>query len=157
MSSLRLAADSFLPICGFCISITFRKHKMIYVKTKLILTCSVITLILLLELLRCFLLCSFQRTSKVLHIHITTITGSNMGCIPSKLSNVSIVNNQMCRPWIRKTYFSFSNLHRKEVIQPHLPIRLPCYDFTPITDLTFDGWFHCWLPHRLRVLSTFVV
>ena len=24
------------------------------------------------------------------------------------------------------------NLLRKEVIQPHLPIRLPCYDFTPI-------------------------
>ena len=23
-------------------------------------------------------------------------------------------------------------LLRKEVIQPHLPIRLPCYDFTPI-------------------------
>ena len=30
-------------------------------------------------------------------------------------------------------------LPRKEVIQPHLPIRLPCYDFTPITSPTFDG------------------
>ena len=28
---------------------------------------------------------------------------------------------------------------RKEVIQPHLPIRLPCYDFTPVIDLAFDG------------------
>ena len=28
-------------------------------------------------------------------------------------------------------------LLRKEVIQPHLPIRLPCYDFTPITSFTF--------------------
>ena len=28
---------------------------------------------------------------------------------------------------------------RKEVIQPHLPIRLPCYDFTPVIGLTFDG------------------
>ena len=28
---------------------------------------------------------------------------------------------------------------RKEVIQPHLPVRLPCYDFTPIADPTFDG------------------
>ena len=27
-------------------------------------------------------------------------------------------------------------LLRKEVIQPHLPIRLPCYDFTPVTGLT---------------------
>ena len=30
-------------------------------------------------------------------------------------------------------------LPRKEVIQPHLPVRLPCYDFTPITGPTFDG------------------
>ena len=29
-------------------------------------------------------------------------------------------------------------LLRKEVIQPPLPIRLPCYDFTPITKPTFD-------------------
>ena len=27
-------------------------------------------------------------------------------------------------------------LHRKEVIQPHLPVRLPCYDFTPLTRFT---------------------
>jgi hypothetical protein len=37
-------------------------------------------------------------------------------------------------------YFNFSNLHRKEVIQPQLPLRLPCYDFTPIIGPTFDGW-----------------
>ena len=29
---------------------------------------------------------------------------------------------------------------RKEVIQPHLPIRLPCYDFTPIICPTLGGW-----------------
>ena len=28
---------------------------------------------------------------------------------------------------------------RKEVIQPHLPIRLPCYDFTPVIGSTFDS------------------
>ena len=33
-------------------------------------------------------------------------------------------------------YFFFL---RKEVIQPHLPIRLPCYDFTPVTGSTFDS------------------
>jgi hypothetical protein len=27
-----------------------------------------------------------------------------------------------------------SAISRKEVIQPHLPIRLPCYDFTPVTN-----------------------
>ena len=30
---------------------------------------------------------------------------------------------------------------RKEVIQPHLPIRLPCYDFTPVTGPAFGGSF----------------
>ena len=35
------------------------------------------------------------------------------------------------------TLCSFGSLLRKEVIQPHLPIRLPCYDFTPITGPTF--------------------
>ena len=28
---------------------------------------------------------------------------------------------------------------RKEVIQPHLPIRLPCYDFTPVIRPAFDS------------------
>ena len=29
---------------------------------------------------------------------------------------------------------------RKEVIQPQVPLRLPCYDFTPVADLTVDGY-----------------
>ena len=32
----------------------------------------------------------------------------------------------------------YSILLRKEVIQPHLPVRLPCYDFVPIANPTFD-------------------
>jgi hypothetical protein len=27
----------------------------------------------------------------------------------------------------------------KEVIQPQVPLRLPCYDFTPVIDHTVDG------------------
>lgn len=39
----------------------------------------------------------------------------------------------------------YVELLRKEVIQPHLPVRLPCYDFVPIASPTFDdslpkGW-----------------
>ena len=30
-------------------------------------------------------------------------------------------------------------LLRKEVIQPHLPVRLPCYDFVPIAGSALDG------------------
>ena len=32
-----------------------------------------------------------------------------------------------------------SELPRKEVIQPQLPLQLPCYDFVPVTDPTLDG------------------
>ena len=48
-------------------------------------------------------------------------------------------------------------LPRKEVIQPQLPLRLPCYDFTPVTNPTFGGSLPCGLGHRLRVLPASVV
>ena len=48
-------------------------------------------------------------------------------------------------------------LLRKEVIQPHLPVRLPCYDLVPIASPTFDSSLPTrGLGHRLRVLPTFV-
>ena len=46
---------------------------------------------------------------------------------------------------------------RKEVIQPQLPLRLPCYDFTPDTDSTFDCSLPSGLGHRLRVFPAPVV
>ena len=48
-------------------------------------------------------------------------------------------------------------LHRKEVIQPHLPIRLPCYDLTPIINPTFGSALSCELCYWLRVLLTLMV
>jgi hypothetical protein len=50
-----------------------------------------------------------------------------------------------------------AELPRKEVIQPHLPVLLPCYDFTPITDPTLDTCLPEGLAQRLQVLPTFVV
>ena len=32
-----------------------------------------------------------------------------------------------------------TDILRKEVIQPQVPLRLPCYDFTPVADLTVAG------------------
>ncbi len=32
-----------------------------------------------------------------------------------------------------------NNFLRKEVIQPQVPLRLPCYDFTPVADPTVVG------------------
>ena len=45
-------------------------------------------------------------------------------------------------------------LLRKEVIQPHFPVRLPCYDLVPLTKHTFGAFFPCGLVQRLRVHST---
>ena len=52
---------------------------------------------------------------------------------PSKL-NINLANVR--RLVVREARASHV-LHRKEVIQPHLPIRLPCYDFTPVAYPTF--------------------
>ena len=41
-------------------------------------------------------------------------------------------------------------LLRKEVIQPHVPVRLPCYDLVPVTDPTFDSF----LPKRVGPLAS---
>ena len=37
------------------------------------------------------------------------------------------------------TLCSFFLFPEKEVIQPHLPVRLPCYDFTPLTSHTLES------------------
>ena len=42
-------------------------------------------------------------------------------------------------PSDRTTNAGLSKLLRKEVIQPQVPLRLPCYDFTPITNHTLGA------------------
>jgi hypothetical protein len=39
----------------------------------------------------------------------------------------------------RPSYGSCHPRSRKEVIQPQVPLRLPCYDFTPVADPTVVG------------------
>ncbi len=36
-------------------------------------------------------------------------------------------------------YRQSSGIPRKEVIQPQVPLRLPCYDFTPVAEPTVAG------------------
>ena len=58
----------------------------------------------------------------------------------SHLQNHIVLSTSFTLSFLPAT-FHFLGLHlRKEVIQPHLPIRLPCYDFTPVIDLTLAGW-----------------
>ena len=42
---------------------------------------------------------------------------------------------------VRPTHRSTNALPRKEVIQPQLPLQLPCYDFVPVTGPAFDSGF----------------
>ena len=48
---------------------------------------------------------------------------------------------QSCRQPVINLRTKCSMLLRKEVIQPHVPVRLPCYDLVPVTDPTLDSFF----------------
>ena len=48
-------------------------------------------------------------------------------------------------------------LLRKEVIHPHLPVRIPCYDFTPIAYHTFSASSPYGLGQQFQVQQTLVV
>ena len=65
-----------------------------------------------------------------------------LGSSPFTVSRLptSSISLALVSTWNEQSDFSSRSLPRKEVIQPHLPIRLPCYDFTPVIGLTFDGW-----------------
>ena len=66
------------------------------------------------------------------------------GCDPGDrvlrgLILADIYRTGSCPPFELKFVSLRINLPRKEVIQPHLPVRLPCYDFTPLTLHTFGA------------------
>ena len=46
--------------------------------------------------------------------------------------------NFLMRQFLRVFYF-LKFLLRKEVIHPHVPVGIPCYDFTPIISPTLDS------------------
>ena len=52
--------------------------------------------------------------------------------------------------------FSPWSILRKEVIQPQVPLRLPCYDLVPIRSLAVAAYPPCGLEQRLRALLPFV-
>ena len=50
-------------------------------------------------------------------------------------------------------FLSKSCLPRKEVIQPQLPLQLPCYDFVPVTSPTLKSSYLAVRPPSLGVTS----
>ena len=59
------------------------------------------------------------------------VTGSGQSLVVD--SPLDLLGRKTFRPYETKVRIV---LHRKEVIQPHLPIQLPCYDLAPINGLT---------------------
>ena len=68
---------------------------------------------------------------------------------PSKLNNDPFKFPLSLTLDVSTACFICAGLHRKEVIQPHLPIRLPCYDFTPVAYPTFGS-----VPLAVRLLTS---
>ena len=58
------------------------------------------------------------------------------GVSPKRIATGIFFSCSLTTKQQRNLYFFFL---RKEVIQPHLPIRLPCYDFTPVTVPAFGS------------------
>ena len=56
-------------------------------------------------------------------------------------------------PDVGEIALSCCRLLRKEVIQPHLPVQLPCYDFVPVTGPTLGRCLPEGLAHGLQALS----
>ena len=77
----------------------------------------------------------YFRDIRILIFSFPHLKVHNLSIAPSKLNNDLLVLILIDhRIWV---LIQNSGLLRKEVIQPHLPIRLPCYDFTLITTPTF--------------------
>ena len=57
----------------------------------------------------------------------------------------------------RRLQVTLRLLLRKEVIQPLVPQRLPCYVFIAITSHTVDGSLPCGLGHRHLVQTAFMM
>ena len=80
---------------------------------------------------------------------LTIVFGMGTGVSPKRIATRKL--------WVLITQQQ-NNLYlfflRKEVIQPHLPIRLPCYDFTPVISPAFGSSLRKRLGHWLRALPT---
>ena len=93
-------------------------------------------------------------TSRLSGVRSNHLSYRPMGADRSKLNREGGANRTMHTPQRRSMRHV---LHRKEVIQPQVPLRLPCYDFTPITDHTLDACLPCGLARQLLVQPAFVV
>ena len=83
-----------------------------------------------------------------------TVSLSGCGVSGKRNGDGDVPHLFRCLGSINRSVRAWRRILRKEVIQPQVPLRLPCYDFTPVADPTVVGCLHCWLAHRLRVKPT---
>ena len=67
---------------------------------------------------------------------LTSVFGMWTGVSPKRITTRNIWLLSIDNSTVKNSLLDFL---RKEEIQPHLPIRLPCYDFTPVIEPAFDG------------------
>ena len=60
-------------------------------------------------------------------------------CPPTASAPEALFDSSLDNSTVKHIFFSTFSYLRKEVIQPHLPIRLPCYDFTPVIGPAFGS------------------
>ena len=101
-------------------------------------------------------LCSFQSTSgllrslKTIQVQEEEQSFDHLAMDFFFLYQLALIHTVSCvSTWNESPSFLLDSLPRKEVIQPHLPIRLPCYDFTPVAYPTFGS-----VPLAVRLLTS---
>ena len=79
---------------------------------------------------------------------LTVVFGMGTGVSPGRIATgifsllLSVLSSHLADQQQYSPYFFPAALRRflrKEVTQPHLPVRLPCYDFTPVTGPALGG------------------
>jgi hypothetical protein len=80
-----------------------------------------------------------------LALAVSGVATNRIGCGPRSLETESYALLELARQWVLTSRpcsgasprlergGGIRGLLRKEVIQPQVPLRLPCYDFTPVT------------------------
>ena len=98
---------------------------------------------------------STSRLSSARSNQLSYRPGKRGGCPNEERETKAAVSRKRARSWrfigphvflstgkeVKPRWFQLvlPGILRKEVIQPQVPLRLPCYDFTPVADLTVAG------------------
>ena len=92
--------------------------------------------------------CRFVPAGKPTYWNLEVLLEAYVNVPPMSSGREHVSRIRLCQ--IRRS----AVLLRKEVIQPHLPVRLPCYDFTPVAHQTLGACLPEGLAQQLLVQST---